>query len=250
MPVHDWTRVDAGVFHDFHTSWITDLKRALNAGVLPSGYYAMSEQHAGQCIPDVLTLSTTPRSQPMEMPEGPIALAKAPPSVSMVVTPDAEAAYVLTRRTLTIRHRSTHRIVGLVEVVSPANKDRASAVMDFVDKVVSAMKQGIHLLVIDLFPPGRFDPRGMHGEIWARIDRQEYQTPSDKRLTLAAYAVDTLPKAYIEPIAVGSRLPEMPLFLDPEWYVPAPLEATYMSAYGGVPEFWRDVVEGKEEPGR
>jgi hypothetical protein len=22
MPVHDWTRVDAGVFHDFHQRWI------------------------------------------------------------------------------------------------------------------------------------------------------------------------------------------------------------------------------------
>jgi len=44
MPVHDWTGVPAGIFHDFHHDWITMLKRALNAGRLPSGYYALAEQ--------------------------------------------------------------------------------------------------------------------------------------------------------------------------------------------------------------
>lgn len=27
MGVHDWTRVDAGTFHDFHTCWIAHLKK-------------------------------------------------------------------------------------------------------------------------------------------------------------------------------------------------------------------------------
>jgi len=46
MPVHDWTRVDAGIFHAFHHDWITDLARALNRGILPGDYYALPEQHA------------------------------------------------------------------------------------------------------------------------------------------------------------------------------------------------------------
>jgi hypothetical protein len=46
MPVHDWTRVDAGTFHAFHTSWLAHLMEALNAGLLPRGYYALSEQVA------------------------------------------------------------------------------------------------------------------------------------------------------------------------------------------------------------
>ena len=46
MPVHDWTKVNAGTFYDFHTGWITHLKEALNGGLLPDGYYAMSE-HIG-----------------------------------------------------------------------------------------------------------------------------------------------------------------------------------------------------------
>ena len=37
MPVHDWTRVAAGTFHDFHQAWIVALSHALNAGLLPDG---------------------------------------------------------------------------------------------------------------------------------------------------------------------------------------------------------------------
>jgi hypothetical protein len=35
MPVHAWTRVTAGTFHDFHNAWIAELRNALNGGVLP-----------------------------------------------------------------------------------------------------------------------------------------------------------------------------------------------------------------------
>ena len=38
MPVHDWTRVEAGIFHDFHTVWIGGLRTALNRALLPPGY--------------------------------------------------------------------------------------------------------------------------------------------------------------------------------------------------------------------
>src|SRR6266849_3910349 len=56
MPIHDWTRVDAGIFHAFHHSWIEEIARALNRGVLPADYYALPEQHAAGFGPDVLTL--------------------------------------------------------------------------------------------------------------------------------------------------------------------------------------------------
>jgi len=29
MPVHDWTLVDAGTFHAFHTAWVTHLSETL-----------------------------------------------------------------------------------------------------------------------------------------------------------------------------------------------------------------------------
>jgi hypothetical protein len=56
MPVHEWTRVTAGTFHDFHNAWITELRNVLNGGVLPEGYDALGEQRSGDVSPDVLTL--------------------------------------------------------------------------------------------------------------------------------------------------------------------------------------------------
>src|SRR5713101_4969806 len=56
MPIHDWTRVEAGIFHAFHHEWISEIGRALNRGLLPAEYYALPEQIAAGFGPDVLTL--------------------------------------------------------------------------------------------------------------------------------------------------------------------------------------------------
>jgi hypothetical protein len=37
----------------------------------------------------------------------------------------------------------------------------------------------------------------------------------------------------------------MPLFLDLNFYIDCPLELTYQAAYRGVPDLWREVLEGK-----
>src|SRR5436309_14031831 len=82
MPVHDWTRVEAGIFHDFHTVWIGQIRTALNEGLLPEGYYALAEQHASRSIMDVLTLHARPASRappPLPPATGRMALADAPP---------------------------------------------------------------------------------------------------------------------------------------------------------------------------
>src|SRR5262245_25952183 len=82
MPAHDWTQVDAGIFHAFHHDWITDIARALNRGLLPSDYYALPEQIAGGLGPDVLTLRLpTDGSAPPPLPSGGVALAEVPPRV-------------------------------------------------------------------------------------------------------------------------------------------------------------------------
>jgi hypothetical protein len=106
------------------------------------------------------------------------------------------------------------------------------------------MQHGYHLLLVDLFPLGPFDPAGIHGAIWAEIAGQAYEPPPGKPLSAASYAVRELPEAYVEPLAVGATLPEMPLFLDPEFCVNVALERDYAAAFRGVPDYWRGVVEG------
>ena len=89
-------------------------------------------------------------------------------------------------------------------------------------KDIEADRQGIHLLVIDLFPPTKRDPQGIHKAIWDEFVEEDFELPDDRRLTLAAYDAGPPPMAYVEPIAVGAAMPEMPIFLKPEFYVPRP----------------------------
>jgi len=116
MPLHDWTRVDGGIFHAFHVTWIPEIQKVLNSGLLPEGYYALAEQHAGRAI-------------------------------------------------------------------------------------------------------------------------------ADEPATLASYAAGPAVEIYVEHVAFGAPLPETALFLRPDRYVNVPLEPTYQAAYGGMPAFWRGVLE-------
>jgi hypothetical protein len=238
MPVHDWTRVDAGVFHDFHNVWIAELRNALNRGLLPDGFYAMSEQHAGKRIADVLTLSAPARPRSAR---GAILAAETPPKVRRQLS--LSQATRSRRKTLAIRHVSGDRLIAVMEVVSPANKDRAEHVDELLAKLAEMVTHEIHLLVVDLFPPGRHDPRGIHSALWERLGDEKDEPPALEPLTLAAYVADTPIRAYVENVAVGSTLPDMPLFLDPSTYVYAPLEATYQTTWSGTPARWRAVLE-------
>lgn len=244
MPVHDWTRLEAGIFHDFHNAWMVELRNALNGGLLPPDYYALTEQHAGRFVADVLTLhgGTPGNYPPMPGSEGGLALADAPPKVRRKLT--GSETYRQRQRSLALRHASGHRLVCLVEIVSPANKDRLEHVKDFVAKVVEALDLGVHVMVLDLLPPGRHDPRGLHGAIWSHFDETPYNLPMEEPLTVASYAAATPVDAYVEHLAIGGTLPDMPLFLQSERYIPTPLERTYLAAYRGVPSLWRGALEG------
>jgi hypothetical protein len=248
MPVHDWTRVEAGIFHDFHTVWSGALRSALNEGLLPPGYYALAEQHAGRPITDVLTLhasSAPPEGAWLPPDTGGIAVAEAPPRVRRKRT--VEVAALTRRRSLAIRHVSGHRLVALIEIVSPANKDRPRHVSDLVNKAISARALGVHVLLVDLFPPGPHDPSGIHGCILECLDQSSEpdDMPSDGPLTMASYVAGPPVEIYLENLAVGQLLAEMPVFLRPDRYVNVPLEPTYQAAYRGMPAFWRDVLEGR-----
>src|SRR5206468_12139088 len=106
MPVHDWTRVDASIFHAFHHDWITEIARGLNRGLLPAAYYALPEQLAGGLGPDVRTLhrrGNNGMSPTPGLPDGGTALAVAPPKVRM----GAEAnRYAAKAKGVAIRHVS------------------------------------------------------------------------------------------------------------------------------------------------
>lgn len=241
MPMHDWTRVPAGTYHDFYCSWLTELKNHLNRGLLPSDHYAQVEQVAEGMIADILTLrSSDPEDEPAVAGEGALAVALAPPRVRFTDSLEVDL-YAARARQIAIRHSSDDRIVALIELLSPGNKSSDFAFRSFVSKALEALRRGCHLLLIDPFPPGPRDPRGIHGAIWEELGGA-YNPPPDKPLTLVAYDAGLLKTAYVEPIAVGDRLSEMPLLLTSQRYVPVPLEESYTTTFTGVPRRWQRVL--------
>ena len=136
MPVHDWTRVDAGIFHAFCHAWISEIGRVLNRGILPPQYYALPELENAETEVDF---------------------------------------YLRLQSHIAVRHVSGDSLVAVVEIVSPGNKASHKALRSFVEKVAELLKRQIHLLILDLIPPTSCDPQGIHGMIWDEIAGQAYE---------------------------------------------------------------------------
>lgn len=207
MPIHDWTRVDHGTFHDFHQGWAPQIRSALNNGLLPAEYEAKVEMHANRSASEY------------------------------ELDP-----YIRLCDSVVIRNKS-ERAVLAVELVSPGNKSTRRELRAFVQRVTAALACGIHVLVVDLFPPDLHDPSGIQYAIWeSLVDKHFFPPTPSQPLTLVSYDAGPACHAYIQPVAVGEVLPDMPLFLEPGAYVSAPLEATYTAAFEGISRRTRDAL--------
>ncbi len=240
MPIHDWTRVPSGLFHDFHQSWSIRIKDALNAGRLPKGLSALVEQRSGPREVDVLTVErkTPPPGLGTDVNVGLQTVAR--PNTTIVRRTTREI-YAIRANRIVVRHH-LGRIIAVIEILSPGNKDSRAALRDFVEKAIDFLRQGIHLLIVDLFPPTTRDPFGIHKVIWDEILEEDFIISNGKDRMLASYESGVERAAYVEPIAVGGAMPDMPLFLANAVHIPVPLESTYCAAWDASPEELRTAV--------
>jgi hypothetical protein len=142
MPVHDWTRVDAGLFHAFRLGWTVALADALNKERLPPDYVALLERRIRGPAPDARKLKTEPEAE----------------------------IYSSKADRLTVRHQQG-QVVAVIDVVSRGNKVSEAQFRSFIEMSAALIIQGVHLLLIDLFPPGPHDPHGVHTAIWTSSTR-------------------------------------------------------------------------------
>jgi hypothetical protein len=245
MPIHDWTRVKAGTFHNFHVLWTSTLTNRLNAGLLPAGYFAMAEQIIGGPEPDVVSLHTRPRPRP---DAGGVAVAPPPPKATFVMpVPEETERYARKANQVLVRHELGD-VVAVIEIISPGNKDSNHSIRALAVKTGELIRQGVNLLVVDLLPPGPRDPQGVHKVIWDEITVQHFELPPGKPLTVASYQSSPKRIAYVEPVAVGDRLPDMALFLyDGQWVV-VPLEETYQATWNVLPAEIRQLFQASASP--
>ncbi|MEX0819319.1 MAG: hypothetical protein WD070_06990, partial [Pirellulaceae bacterium] len=122
------------------------------------------------------------------------------------------------------------------------NKASRYEIDRFLRKTAAALEHGINLLIVDLQPPGSFDPHGIHAAIWEYVFGTAPEGIVDQSLTLAAYRADSPITAYVEQLSPAATLPDMPLFLAPSAYINVPLEATYLQTWAGFPQPWKDEL--------
>jgi len=241
MPVHDWTRVDAGLFHDFLQSWTVRLRDALNAGVLPPDHFALVEQKIPDKEPDVLALRLSVDADEFDTEGGGLAVATSPPRTRL--TRRSEVNYYAAKANrITVRHRHGD-VVGIIEFVSPGNKSSKAEFRAFVEKSAALIRAKVHLLVIDLFPPSMRDPKGIHKAIWDEFKEEAFSFPAGKSMTLASYDAGPPQVAYVENMGIGDAIPDMPIFLRPERYVLTPLESTYQAAWNTFPKALQGLLQ-------
>lgn len=210
MLIHDWSRVDAGIFHHCHQSWIGSVAQTLNDGLLPRDYYALKQEFA-----------TGPGCN---------------------VAETDMAFYRRKQNVIAVRHVSDDRVVAVLEIISPGNKRAQRPFQAFLQKAADFIEAGVHLLIVDIHRPGKRDPQGIHAAIWNTFSEEEYSLLDETALTLAAYECGNTVRAYVLHPKIGDALPEMPMFLEPGQAVSVPLEATYQRAFEEVPRRWQRVL--------
>ena len=137
MPLHDWSRVPAGLFHDFHQTWAIQIKLGLNAGILPKGLSALVEQRSGPRESDVLAIESLARSRSDFGDDGGVATLS--PPVTRFAGRTSKQIYATRANRIVVKHR-LGRTIAVIEIVSPGNKDSRAALRDFVEKVIDFLR--------------------------------------------------------------------------------------------------------------
>jgi hypothetical protein len=251
MPVHDWSRVDAGIFHDLHLGWIDGLRAVLNRGLLPEPFYALAEPVLGSAVPDVLTpRGGDPVAPQRGVPGGMHDDAAVRPVIAtlpMVVLdpPPVEAYSVLARQIVIRSSLRDDEVIAVIELVSRANKMSREERDRFVSKSVELLRRGIHLVVVDVQPPTALVPAGFHALVCEAHGESPAKLPENRPLQAISYQVleDSTTRSHVVAMRVGDVLPEMPVFLTAHQYVRVPLEETYTTAFGNLPRRFRAVLE-------
>src|SRR5271170_4843047 len=113
MPLHDWSRVPAGLFHDFHQTWSIQIKLALNAGLLPKGLSALVEQRSGPRESDVLAIESLAKLTSEFSNEGGVATSV--PPVTRFVGRTSKQICAARANRIVVKHRLA-RTVAVIEI--------------------------------------------------------------------------------------------------------------------------------------
>ena len=129
--------------------------------------------------------------------------------------------------------------MAVIELMSPGNKSSRRDWNRFVDKAIAVLDRGIHLVVIDPFPPSPRDPNGAHAAIRKGVTGRRYRQPENQSLAASSYLASETMKCFVRPFNATEAVPEIPLFLTETRHVSIPLESCYEAAWAEFPKEWK-----------
>jgi hypothetical protein len=219
-------------WESFHSQWASEIANRLNQGLLPPEYFAEMQVHIGSRVEvDVATVHDTGFTRGADS-AGVATLERktwTPPAPAMsmpAIFPDSIEVLIYTLE-------AGCTLVGAIELVSPANKDRPESRRAFAAKCAAYLQQGIGVLISDVVTNRRAN---LHNELIDLLN-----VGGSYRLTSATelYAVSYRPHRtetesridiWHAAMRVGESLPQLPLALDKGLTLPLDLEQPYVEA--------------------
>jgi Protein of unknown function (DUF4058) len=220
-------------WESFHSTWATALADALNRDVLPPGYIALETIHSGAPVEiDVATFHEegTPAPSAGNGTNATEVRTVWTPATAPLVLP-AEFPERCTVKVLATGGSRT--LVAAIELVSPGNKDRESKRRLFTARCATYLARGVGVVIVDVVTSRQAN---LHNELLTLLGIDgSLQMPRSQDLYTAGYRplsdeqsgrIETWPM----PLAVGQRLPTVPLSLGAELCLPVDLEGAYLDA--------------------
>jgi hypothetical protein len=234
MPLRDHFQAPlfpARSWESFHSRWANAIGDYLN-GILPRRYVSEITMHFGaQVSADVAELEKTGEERGNgALSNGGVAVQTwAPPAVTIavpIVYPDDLEVQI-------VDLLDDARLVAVVELISPRNKDRAEARRAFAAKCVAYLQRGIGLVVVDIVTSRHFN---LHNETADLLKLAEDAClPPDQHLYAVSYRPTSRQKSdlldiWTHSLALGGGLPTVPLAIKGGPTAPLDLEGTYETA--------------------
>jgi hypothetical protein len=213
----------------FHSAWTTAIVSHLNRNLLPPDYFAMPQVTVGVRVE--ADVATWEKRRPVQDGNGAVATkAWSPPKPALSNPVDFVALQSFEVQIL--QEMGGSKLRGVIELVSPANKDRDSHRRAFVIKCAAHLQQGISVIVVDVVTSRNAN---FHEELMRLLQQppaMSWQSPTD----LSAVAYRAVPwkdgdrlDVWTDSIRLAAPLPAMPLWLDADLCLPVPFEDTYQA---------------------
>ncbi len=229
MPLRDHFHAPLGHerhWEGFHSLWPGLMAQQLNQR-LPARYFAEPHTHLGFHVEADVTTHEKDAGPGIQVDDGNgVATAVwAPPRPTQTAITDLPAQDVFELRIHDDQFNA--RLVAVVELISPSNKDREEHREAFLSKCVAYLQNRIGLVLIDIVSSRHAD---LHEELLRRL-RIPVAVPSSSLYGVAirttrvdsGWQLDT----WHSPLTLGQPLPTLPLWLAGDLAVPLELEASY-----------------------